>query len=146
MRYRVVLPAALDRQILREKIDAFMASEEYLVAVARKRKKRVLDARRQVIDMGISGDHLSITNRFQTSGSMKISEILALFFPFREVRHLEIRKEEAHLGENERPFLDALDFALDSVLVDLSDLYVGSKKSNDKRGHKRSYMTVPYAE
>jgi radical SAM-linked protein len=97
MRYRVLIPESVDREALRADINAFMENEEYLVAVKRKRKKRVLDARRQVLDIGISGQHLAITNRFQSSGSMKISEILALFFPFEDIRFLQIRKEETLL-------------------------------------------------
>jgi len=146
MRYRVLIPESVDREALRADINAFMENEEYLVAVKRKRKNRVLDARRQVLDIGISGQHLAITNRFQSSGSMKISEILALFFPFADIRFLQIRKEETLLGEDRRPLLEPLDFALASVLKDLTTLHDGPGRQGGSGGRNREYMTVPYAE
>lgn len=146
MQYRVVLPENCDRSALRTELEEFMASEEYLVAVRRKRKKRVLDARRQVVDMGISGEHLMVTNRFQRSGSMKISEILALLMPEQNIRHLQIRKEETFLAPERCPDIEPIDFALESVLKDLSELHDSPGKQSSQGGRRREYMTVPYAE
>jgi len=88
----------IEGEINREKADAFMASESYLIKVVRKKKDREIDARPQVTSLGFSEDgrlRLSLINEICKAG-LKPLEIVSSVFSCtdKEIQQARVLKIE----------------------------------------------------
>jgi radical SAM-linked protein len=146
--YHVKVGAA-DDALMRALVERFRMSDRFLVEVERKKKRRILDARAHILDVGMVGASLHLKLGFFQGGSLKVREAVACILGLERMWDCQIRKVKMEVGETvnqqtlESPAVDEAAVVLN--LVEASARRAQEVVAVQPRPRAESRV-VPYAE
>lgn len=153
VRYVVSRPDCLTHDELRERVQTFAELPNRWVQVSRKKKARLLDARRHILSVMAVGDAMTMTVAFARGASLKVREAVASVLGVEAALAAKVRKVAAELGEHPECEEQTGGLASRSIQSDVPlsvlDLRaVGDRQGEEPRGRPRHAepQTVPYAE
>ena len=135
--------------LMRQLVERFRMSDRFLVGVERKKKRRILDARAHILDVGMVGATLHLKLGFFQGGSLKVREAVACIVGLERMWDCQIRKVKMEVGDTVN--LQALESpVVDDAAVILDLVEASARRSAEpplaRAGQRAESRVVPYAE
>ena len=133
---------------LRAALAAFYAAESCLVRVVRKKKPRLMDARRQITAAEVLDHGLSFTIAFGETGTLKPAEALAALLGKEAARGLRLRKTCVALAVGKADSADTRVVPGNRSVMDLTEISERQPAQRPASRPKKNQepVTVPYVD